>query len=200
MHNLLHFVRKYWWLSLCVFVLAACDMNMRDQPRHEALEGSDFFDDGRSARPIEPNTVARGNLRIDRHLYEGVDENGDFVETFPFPVTSEVLDQGQEQYEIFCTPCHDGVGNGRGKIVQRGMPQPSSFHDDRLLESANGYYYSVITDGFGRMYSYSSRIKPEDRWAIIAYIRALQLSQNATVNDLAPETLELLESEEEVPR
>ena len=171
-------------LILCGLVLtAACRQDMHDQPRYEPLEASSFFADGRSARPLVAGTVARGDLREDEHFYTGKSD-GAVVETFPFPVTREVFERGQERYTIFCSPCHDQVGNGEGMIVQRGFRRPSSFHIDRLREAPVGYFFEVITNGFGAMYDYADRIPPRDRWAIIAYIRALQLSQNASINDV----------------
>jgi mono/diheme cytochrome c family protein len=107
-----------------------------------------------------------------------------------------VLERGQNRYQVFCSPCHSSTGNGQGMVVQRGMPQSTSFHDDRLLEAQNGYYFNVISNGFGKMYGYASRVKPEDRWAIVAYIRALQLSQNATVQDVPPEKMDELKASE----
>ena len=184
------------WLS-AVFVavatvlLTGCDLvplHMRDQPRVDPLEESQFFADGLSARPVPANTIPRGEwgeLMLDEHLYTG-QIDGQPAETFPMPVTRELLDRGQERYDIFCSPCHGRVGDGQGMIVQRGFQQPSSFHTDRLRQEPVGYYYDVISNGFGVMYSYGSRIHPEDRWAIIAYIRALQLSQNVPL-EVVPE-------------
>lgn len=164
-------------------VLAACQQDMANQPRHEPLEASPFFKDGRSARPPVPGTVARGQLREDDHLYTGK-VNGQLATTFPFPINRAVMARGQERFAIFCTPCHGALGNGRGMIVDRGLKQPPSFHIDRLRESPPGHYFDVITNGLGAMQDYSAQISVEDRWAIVAYIRALQLSQNATVSDV----------------
>lgn len=193
-------VKRFSLLGLCLLVLSGCVMNMRDQPRHESLEVSTFFADGRSARMPVENTIPRGHLRLDKHLYEGVDENGDLVTTFPFPITEEIMARGKNRYENFCSPCHGYTGNGNGMVVQRGMTQPISFHTTRLVEIENGYYFNAITNGFGRMYSYASRIKPEDRWAIVAYIRALQLSQNATVDDVPAEKMDELNASEAFPQ
>ena len=189
-------VKRFSWIALCLLLLSGCVMNMRDQPHHEPLEVSTFFADGRSARPLLAHTVPRGHLQLDRHLYQGLTETGEMVETFPFPITKDVMARGKNRYEIFCSPCHGYTGNGQGMVVQRGMPQPASFHSDRLLEAKNGYYFNVITNGFGRMYSYASRIAPEDRWAIVAYVRALQLSQNATVQDVPPDKMDELNASE----
>lgn len=167
---------------------------MHDQPRYEPLERSTFFDDGRSARPFVEGTVARGQLHLDDHFYTGK-VNGELVTTLPFAATPEVLARGQERYNIFCSPCHDQVGTGRGMIVQRGFRQPPSFHIDRLRQAPVGHFFDVMTNGFGTMYSYADRVAPKDRWAIVAYIRALQLSQNATLEDVpATERSKLLET------
>lgn len=165
--------------------------DMANQDRYEPLEASDLFEDGRASRePIE-GTVARGQLFEDDHLYRGV-VNGAPAEEFPFEITADVMARGQERYQIFCTPCHDQLGTGNGIVVQRGFRRPSSFHVDRLREAAPGYYFDVMTNGFGAMYSYAAQVPPEDRWAIAAYIKALQLSQNATEAELSREDLELL--------
>jgi hypothetical protein len=159
---------------------------MHDQPRYEPLEGSPFFADSRSARPFVEGTIARGQLRDDEHFFTGK-LNGELANALPFPATLDVLKRGQERYNIFCTPCHDRVGTGQGMIVQRGFRRPPSFHIDRLREAPAGHFFDVITNGFGTMYSYADRIAPSDRWAIVAYIRALQLSQNATLSDVPAE-------------
>jgi len=171
-------------LCISVFALIGCYRDdMRNQPKYKPLDESAFFPDGRAARPQIAGTVARGQLRIDDHLYTGR-VNNEFAEAFPFRVSLDVLKRGQERYNIFCSPCHDRVGTGEGMIVQRGFRRPSSFHIERLRESPPGYFFDVITNGFGTMYSYADRVKPEDRWAIVAYIRALQLSQQATLADV----------------
>lgn len=163
----------------------ACRQDMHDQPRYKPLGGSAFFEDGRASRPLVEGTVPRGYARTDEHFYTGK-VNGRLVETFPFPITRRVLERGRERYDIFCAPCHGRDGYGEGMIVQRGFRQPPSFHTDRLRRAPVGHFFDVITNGFGTMYSYASRIPPEDRWAIIAYIRALQLSQHATLEDVPP--------------
>jgi hypothetical protein len=159
---------------------------MYDQPRYEPLEQSTFFADGRSARPLEPNTVARGQLRTDEHLTTGK-TGGAHAETFPFLISRETLMRGQERYNIFCSPCHDRVGRGQGMVVHRGFARPASFHGERLRQAPAGYFFDAITNGFGVMPSYASQITVEDRWAIVAYIRALQLSQRATLADVPAE-------------
>lgn len=181
-------------IALC-FIVAGCRQDMHDQPRYEPLEKNTFFEDGRASRPFVEGTVARGQLRLDDHFYTGK-VNGQFVTTLPFAATKEVLARGQERYNIFCSPCHDRVGNGAGMIVQRGFRQPPSFHIDRLRQAQAGYFFDVMTNGFGTMYGYADRIQPKDRWAIVAYIRALQLSQNAALDDVpAEERRMLLEKE-----
>jgi mono/diheme cytochrome c family protein len=214
-------------------LLVGCAQNMRNSSRIKPYEPSTFFENGQSAQPLIPGTVARGEARTDEQFYTGMvsettpDETGNGepsatatatdeqggepgatttadqaqsgaqgnqaqaagtpVEEFPFPITREIVERGQNRYNIYCAPCHAITGNGDGMIVQRGFSPPPSFHSDRLRDAPVGYYYDVITNGFGRMYSYSSRIQPADRWAIIAYIRALQLSQNAPANELPAE-------------
>ena len=147
------------------------------------IEPSEFFADGRSARQPVEGTVARGELRIDEQLYTGKVDGKD-VDTFPFPIGANDILRGQERYNIYCSPCHDYTGSGRGMIVMRGFPQPPSYHIDRLRQAPVGHFFDVMTNGIGSMYSYASRITPEDRWRIAAYIRALQLSQNAKIEDV----------------
>ena len=166
-----------------VLLLSACRLDMHVQPKYKPLAPTSFFDDGRSERPVVPGTVARGHLQIDEQLYTGK-VNGALAETFPFPITRQDLARGQERFSIFCSPCHGRLGDGQGMIVQRGFPPPPSYHQDRLRQAPVGHFFDVITNGYGRMYSYASRVPPEDRWRIIAYIRALQLSQRATINDV----------------
>jgi mono/diheme cytochrome c family protein len=156
---------------------------MYDQPRYDTFEGSQFFPDGLSARPLVAGTVARGWSRTDEHLYYG-QEDGQLATTFPFPVDEVVLERGRDQFTVFCSPCHGGVGDGQGMIVQRGMPKPPSLHEQRLREIPVGHLFDVISRGYGAMYSYAHRIKPHDRWAVVAYIKALQLSQNAPIDSL----------------
>ena len=166
----------------CLVLVAGCRQDMHDQPRFKPLRANSFFADGRSARPLVAGTVARGTLQEDDHLFTGR-VNNEFVTTFPFPVTEQVIRRGQERFNIFCSPCHGQLGDGQGAIVQRGMKQPPSYPIDRLREVPVGYFFNVITNGFGAMFDYSDRIPANDRWAIIAYVRALQLSQHATHED-----------------
>jgi hypothetical protein len=164
---------------------------MHVQPKYKPLDPSNFFDDGRSARPEAQGTVAHGHLRADELLYTGK-LNGEPADVFPFPVTREVLERGRERYNIYCSPCHDYTGSGRGMVVQRGFPPPPSYHLERLVKAPAGHFFEVMSNGYGAMYSYASRVTPEDRWAIVAYIRALQLSQHATLEDVPPQEREHL--------
>lgn len=175
-------------LLLCLVVTVSCTLDMHDQPRYEPFEESNFFADKASVRPRVADTVARGQAHLDTHLYTGR-INGDFAETFPFTVTTAILDRGHERYDIFCTPCHGLVGDGHGVVTQYGMKVPPSFHDPDLRNEPAGYYFDIITEGTRIMPSYAARIPPVDRWAIIAYIRALQLSQNADVKQLPADEL-----------
>lgn len=167
-------------------LISGCRLDMHMQPKYKPYAPSEFFDDGRSERPVVPGTVARGQLRTDELLYTGK-VNGVLTDTFPFPITQKDLERGRERYNIYCSPCHDYTGTGRGMIVQRGLPPPPSYHIDRLRTAPAGYFFDVMTSGFGRMYSYSARVSPDDRWRIAAYIRALQLSQHGALAD-APES------------
>ncbi|MGH9555728.1 MAG: c-type cytochrome [Terriglobales bacterium] len=169
-------------VSAVVF-LAACRQDMHDQPKYIPLRSSDFFRDGRSARMPVEGTVARGHLRDDEHFYTGK-VNGVLVEALPFPATRTVLERGQERYNIYCAPCHSRLGDGSGVIVQRGYRRPESFHAERLRQAPVGHYFDAMTRGFGAMPDFASQISPRDRWAIVAYIRALQLSQHATLEDV----------------
>lgn len=166
-----------------MFFVTACRQDMHDQPRYKPLAASDFFDDGRASRLQVEGTVARGQLRTDELYYTGK-SGGNLSEVLPFPATRELLQRGRERFGIFCTPCHGALGNGEGMVVQRGFRHPPSFHTDRLREAPVGHYFDVMTNGFGAMASYASRIPPADRWAIAAYVRALQLSQNARLDDV----------------
>ncbi len=150
---------------------------MHDQPRYEPLEASAFFADGAASRPLVEGTVARGHLGEDAGFETGIDEAGAFVADFPMAVDLELLERGRTRYDAFCAPCHDRLGNGRGMIVRRGFKQPSSFHDQRLIEALPGYFVNVITNGFGQMSSYAPQLAPADRWAVAAYVRTLQLSR-----------------------
>lgn len=176
-----------------LMVGGGCRQDMHDQAKHKPLSASAFFADGRSARPVVAGTVARGQLRDDDHLYTGR-VNGVYAETYPFPITEPVIRRGQERFNIFCAPCHDALGTGQGMIVQRGFRPPPSLHEQRLRDAPPGMFFDVITNGFGVMWSYADRVAPEDRWAIAAYIKALQLSQNAKLADVDAAQRQKLES------
>jgi mono/diheme cytochrome c family protein len=162
-----------------LLILAGCRQDMHDQPRFKPLAESDFYADQRSARPPVEGTVARGQLHEDAYFYTGKigDNPGDYM---PFPVTEDVLTRGRERFNIYCAPCHSRLGDGQGMVVKRGFKQPPTYHQDRLRKAPLGYFFDVMTNGFGAMPDYAAQIQPRDRWCIVAYIRALQLSQNAT--------------------
>lgn len=187
-------------LLLFVILFTGCDLvplHMRNQPKYKPNRATTFWPNGTSSRPIPENTVPRGEwyeIISNEELYTGMNADGEFVQDIPIEVDQDVLLRGQEQFNIYCSPCHGQVGTGNGMIVQRGFPPPPSFHIDRLRNEADGYFYDVITNGFGVMYSYASRVEPRDRWAIVAYIRALQYSQNAPVDSLPEEDVQQIES------
>jgi mono/diheme cytochrome c family protein len=164
---------------------AGCRQDMHDQPRYEPLGQSTFFADGRSSRMPVEGTVARGQLRDDPLLYTGK-VNGANATMFPFPVDERVMARGRERYDIYCSPCHARTGRGDGLVVQRGYREPPTLHSDRLRSEPVGHFFDVITSGFGAMPDYAAQIRPEDRWAIVAYIRALQLSGHAALEDVPP--------------
>jgi hypothetical protein len=170
-------------LSAIGMVLAGCRLDMHIQPKYLPYDPTNFFGDGRSERPPVPGTVARGQLRLDELLFTGK-VNGMVANEFPFLITRADPERGRERFNIYCTPCHDYTGSGDGMIVQRGFPHPPSYHIDRLRNAPVGHFYDVMTNGFGSMYSYAARVEPTDRWRIAAYIRALQLSQHATLQDV----------------
>jgi mono/diheme cytochrome c family protein len=203
-------VGRFLIFACCLlpFALSACRYDMQDQPRYKAQKGSDFFSDGKAMRELPEGTVPRGFLREDKAFYQGKIEAGqnattpnpaatpmtdasgntlvtDFsglVDEFPVPVTEELINRGEQRYNIFCIVCHGPVGNGDGMIVRRGFSKPPTYNDDRLRNAPVGHFYNVITNGQGKMNSYASQIPPADRWAIVAYIRALQISQNPNGN------------------
>lgn len=177
-------------LSLAVLVtlsLGACRQDMHDQPKYEVYEASAFFDDGKASRTPPAGTVARGHLPRTDAYSTGYGPDDQLVANMPVEVTPELLAEGERRYTGFCLPCHGPVGDGRGMVVQRGYKQPASFHEQRLVLSADGYFFDAITNGFGQMPAYASQIRVEDRWAIVAYVRALQLSQNAPLSELPEE-------------
>ena len=177
------------FVSACVALVSGCRQDMADQPKAKPLSPTAFFEDGRSERPVVENTVAHGSI-TDDELFLPKDSNA-----FPLPVTRDLLEHGQDRYRIFCTPCHGLQGDGNGMIAMRGMKHPPTYHQDRLRQVPNGYLFDVVTNGFGAMLGYSAQIPPRDRWAIIAYVRALQLSRNAPVSALPAELRDKLNAE-----
>jgi mono/diheme cytochrome c family protein len=188
---------------LAITLSAGCQQEMAQQPSYRALEPNGFFDDGRASRPLVKGVIPRGHLRTDLALYTGRktretpspaeapgnrrETYDNFVDTFPFEVTPEVVEHGYHRFMIFCVVCHDPLGTGRGKIVERGYTPPPSFHIDRLRTVPVGHIYAVINEGYGSMPSYAAQIPPRDRWAIVAYVRALQASQHFPIDKLPPE-------------
>ena len=177
-----------------VVMLLGCQ-RMATQPYYRPYTPSDFFTNGASARPVPVDTVPRGNLEDDSVLFTGKDPSGQDSQAFPFPVTRDVLSRGQQRFNIYCAPCHGPAGDGDGLVVQRGFNIPPSYHTDRLRRARVGHFFDVITHGFGAMPAYADQVPVTDRWAIIAYIRALQLSQYASVDQLPPEGRAQLESQ-----
>ncbi len=165
-------------------LLTGCRQDMHDQPKYKPYAQSSFWPDQRSARPAIDGTVARGKLKTDTRLWKGRAADGTFITEIPMPVTKALLMRGQQRYNIYCTPCHGRTGEGEGMVVQRGFKHPPTYHSDRLRQQPPGYIFDVISNGFGSMVSYASRIPMEDRWAITAYVKVLQFSQNATNADV----------------
>ncbi|HXG88481.1 MAG TPA: cytochrome c [Vicinamibacterales bacterium] len=170
-------------IALLVLFAAGCRQDMHDAPRYEAYEANAFYADGRASRSAPTGTVARGWLRDDEALYTGK-VNGQAIDTVPFAISHADLKRGQERFNIYCTPCHGRLGDGNGMVVQRGLRQAASYHQDRLRQERIGYFYDVITNGFGAMQGYAEQVPVRDRWLIASYVRALQHSQNASVNDV----------------
>ena len=165
---------------------------MQDQPKFKPLRRSDFYEDQRSSRPLVEGTVARGQLQADAYMYTGM-INGEPGNEMPFSATRQVMERGHERFNVYCSPCHSRLGDGNGIVVQRGFRRPPSFHIDRLRQAPVGHFFDVMTNGWGAMPSYASQIPVEDRWKIIAYIRALQLSQDAKPTDLPADEQRKLE-------
>ncbi len=180
----LHLLRLAW-LPLCL-LLTACHVDMYDQPRYTANQPSELFADGRAMRPPPANTVAMGSFDDQSAMFTGR-LNGELAVELPMELTAELLERGQTRYNAFCAPCHGQTGEGNGVAAYRGGLTVPTLHNDRLRTVAIGYYFDVITNGINRMYSYANRIPAEDRWAVAAYVRALQLSQHANADDLNPE-------------
>src|SRR2546423_2697466 len=177
-----HIVWNIIWggLALCLVFLAGCQQEMANQPRYKPLAASPFFEDGRSARDLVSDTVARGQLHLEEALYTGRAQ-GEEVADLPLPLTHELMTRGRERYNIYCTPCHDHVGTGHGMIVQRGYPRPPSFHIPRLRQAPTGHFFAGMTDVFGSLRAYAPLIPLQDPWSIAADIRARQLSRYAPV-------------------
>lgn len=179
-------------LAILLLFTAACQQQMADQPRYKPLAQSTFFGDDRSARPLVEGTVARGHLDADERFSAGK-SGGELVTALPVPLTLELLERGRDRFNIFCAPCHDRTGSGEGMVVRRGYRHPPSYHIDRLRQAPVGHFFDVMTHGFGAMPDYAAQVPPQDRWAIAAYIRALQLSQNAALADVPSEARPQLE-------
>jgi mono/diheme cytochrome c family protein len=168
---------------VCLLTVAGCRQDMHNQPKYRPLRATTFFADGASARPLVEGTVARGTLQEDQAFFTGRSGNT-LVTELPFAVDEQVLARGQERYNIFCSPCHDATGSGRGMVVQRGFRPPASFHEERLRNAEAGHFFDVMTNGFGAMPDYRQQLTARDRWTVVAYIRALQLSQHADRADV----------------
>ena len=190
--------RRTLAIVLAAVALAGCRQDMHDAPSYDPLQQTDFFPDGAASRALVANTVARGQLREDEHLYTGR-VGGQPATEFPFPVTAEVMARGQERFNVYCAPCHGRTGEGNGLIVQRGFRAPPSYHEERLRNAPVGYFFDVMTNGFGAMQDYAAQVSVTDRWAIAAYIRALQLSRRATVADVPPDRRGDLDRPAEAP-
>jgi len=179
-------MRRYVVLALVAVTFGACRQEMYDQARYKPLGESSFYSDRRASRPLPEGTVARGWLREDQRLYQG--KNGrELVAVLPMPLTRELLARGRERFNIYCSPCHDRTGEGRGMVVRRGYQPPPSLHIERLRDAPVGHFFDVMTNGLGVMPDYASQIPVSDRWAISAYVKALQLSRNAPVSDVPPD-------------
>lgn len=171
---------------MLLLALTACRRDMQDEPRYKPLAASEFFADGRSARPEVEGTIARGQLRIDEARYTGKIA-GEEITEFPIPISKDDIQRGQARFNIYCTPCHGRLGDGNGMVVMRGFRQPPSYYSQRLMDAPLGHFYDVISNGFGAMASYATRVSSDDRWRVIAYIRALQLSESAKLTDVPPD-------------
>jgi len=187
-------VRRSVLVVSLIALLAGCRQDMHDQPKFRPYRGTDFFGDARSARPLVAGTVARGQLQ-EESLLAAAKSGTAFADALPMPVDEGLLRRGQERYTIYCSPCHGRLGRGDGMVVRRGYRQPSSFHVDRLRAQPAGYFFDAISHGFGAMPDYAAQIPVADRWAIVAYVRVLQLSQNVPASDLTPEARAQLDKE-----
>lgn len=193
--------RKFLALGAWCLVLVAaagCRQDMHDQPKFIPLRETSFFQSGRSERPLVKGTVARGQLREDDLLYTGK-VDGREIDEFPFPVTAAVVERGQQRFNIYCSPCHGTTGLGDGMIVRRGYRRPPSYFEARLMNAPVGHFFDVMTNGFGAMPDYKAQVAVRDRWAIAAYIRALQLSEHATMQDVPPAARDKLNAQPSAP-
>jgi len=181
-------------LAGLALVVSGCRQDMHDQPKLEPLEATTLFANGAGSRPLIEGTVARGLLQNDKLFYTGRTVDDQFVTDLPVLLTRDLVERGQSRFNAYCSPCHGRVGYGDGMIVQRGFKHPTSFHEKRLQESPVGYFFHVMTNGFGEMSSYAAQIPAQDRWAIVAFVRALQLSQQASVDDLTTDDLAQIEN------
>lgn len=181
-------MRRRVLLAACAACALGCRQDMHDQPKLKPYASSDFFADSRASRQLVAGTVARGQLREDALLFTGK-LDGQFAVAMPFPLTLELLQRGQERFRIYCTACHGQTGRGDGIVVRRGYRKPTSFHDARLRGEPVGYYFDVMTNGFGAMSDYAAQVPVRDRWAIAAYVKTLQLSQYADAKQLSQERL-----------
>jgi mono/diheme cytochrome c family protein len=193
------------WVAGAAVGAAACRQDMHDQPKYIPLRESSFFGDARSARSVVAGTVARGQLRDDPLLYTGKTSAaggaaGADATMFPFAIDDKLMARGRERFDIYCSPCHGRTGMGDGMIVRRGYRRPPTYHQDRLRDAPVGHFFDVITNGFGAMPDYATQIRAEDRWAIIAYVRALQLAQHAAIADVPPDRRAELDQQPAVPR
>jgi mono/diheme cytochrome c family protein len=172
-----------WAVLVALSFCTACRQDMQDQPKYKPLGENRFFPDGRNSRPVPANTIAIDELNVDDPNHTGV-QNGAFIDTIPATINVQLLNRGRDRYDIFCSPCHGRLGDGNGMVAQRGVRAPANFHTDRLRSVPPGYMFQVITNGYGGMGDYGDQVPVDDRWAIVAYIRALQYSHNATINDV----------------
>ncbi|MGI8891649.1 MAG: c-type cytochrome [Chthoniobacterales bacterium] len=182
-------------LVAIVIIFGACRQDMYNQPKAKVYSETEFFADGSSARPLPAHAVKFHEARESQAFFTGM-KDGVLVAKMPVNVTPVLLQRGRQRYEIYCSVCHGAAGDGNGEIVRRGFPAPPTYHNERLRNAPIGHFYDVITNGYGVMYSYASRVEPGDRWAIAAYIRVLQLSQHASAGELPPGEHERLEKKQ----
>jgi mono/diheme cytochrome c family protein len=187
-------MRKFVCLLGMIILGAGCRREMYDQPRGDPMKSSDFFPDGAASQPLPPHTVSQENFHPDPSYDTGM-IGTNYLAEFPFPLTRQILEHGREQFDIYCAECHGRSGQGNGIVPQRGFPAPPSYDIPRLRAAAPGYFYHVITQGYGVMFSYANRVNTDDRWAIAAYIRVLQLSHHATLAQVPPDERAKLEAQ-----